>query len=162
MGKLKSHDAAKFFRSSGRVVRMRVQWNGVDPMKSLVLTNRARLLLAIAIGSVWVFHGLYSKILNGVPRHRMIVARMLGEEFAGPATIMIGGCEVLLGFWAFSGWNRRACALVQTLAIAGMNTLEILLAKDLLISAPGMVALNIVLLSLAWFWAASAPKKHGA
>jgi hypothetical protein len=86
----------------------------------------------------------------------MIIARVLGEEFAAPATIMIG--VWLLGLWTFSGWNRRACVLVQTLAIVGMNTLEILLARDLLISAPGMVALNIALLSLAWFWAASAPK----
>jgi uncharacterized membrane protein YphA (DoxX/SURF4 family) len=115
-------------------------------------------LLGIAIGSVWVFHGLFSKILNCVPRHRLIVARVLGEEYAALAAIIVGVCEVLLGIWIFSGRSRRVCALVQTLAIAGMNTLEILLAKDLLISAPGMLALNIGLLSLAWFWATSAPK----
>ena len=119
---------------------------------------KTRILLGVAIGSVWVFHGLYSKILHGVPRHRLIVGRVLGEGIAGPATMAIGMLEVLLGVWAFSGRNRRACAQAQTLVIAGMNALEIFLAKDLLISAPGMVALNLVFLSLVWFWATSPPK----
>ena len=53
----------------------------------------------------------------------------------------------------FSRIWRRACALVQTLALVSMNFLEILLAKDLLISAPGMVALNLAFLSVVWYWA---------
>jgi len=115
-------------------------------------------LLGLAIGSVWVFHGLYSKILHGVPRHLLIVGRVLGEGIAEPAILAIGLLEVLLGGWIFSGRNRPACALVQTLAIAGMNALEIFLARDLLISAPGMVVLNLLFLSLVWFWAISPPK----
>lgn len=126
-------------------------------MTFLPLAHKVRAVLGIAIGSVWVFHGLYSKILDGIPRHRLIVAEILGEEIAGPATIGIGVLEVMLGVWAFSGRKRPVCALVQTLSIAGMNTLEIFRAKDLLISAPGMVALNLVFLSLVWFWANAAP-----
>jgi len=110
------------------------------------------------IGSVWIFHGLYSKILHGVPRHQFIVGRVLGEGVAVQATIAIGLLEMLLGIWVFSGRNKRACALMQTLAIAGMNTLEIFLAKDLLISASGMLALNLAFLALVWFWATSIPK----
>ena len=34
-----------------------------------------------------------------------------------------------------------------------MNTLEVLFARDLLISAPGMVALNAGFLGLVWYWA---------
>jgi hypothetical protein len=110
--------------------------------------------LGLLIGSVWIFHGLYSKILDGIPRHRLIVERILGSEIRDIATLIIGGLEILLGLWVFTGRNRIACASAQTLGIAGMNTLEILLAKDLLISAPGMLALNAVFLALVWFWAA--------
>lgn len=109
----------------------------------------------ILIGSVWGFHGLYSKLLDGIPRHRLIVGRILGESLAGPATVAIGLLEVGLGLWAFTGRKRIACATVQTLAIASMNTLEILLADDLLISAFGMVALNAAFLGVVWFWALS-------
>ena len=35
-----------------------------------------------------------------------------------------------------------------------MNFLEILLARDLLISAAGMVALNLGFIALIWYWAA--------
>lgn len=48
--------------------------------------------------------------------------------------------------------------LVQTLAIVGMNTMEIIFAGDLLISAIGMVALNFGFLAVIWHWALWAPK----
>jgi hypothetical protein len=116
-------------------------------------SNTVQTLTGIAIGSVWIFHGLYSKILNGIPRHQLIVGKILGNRIAWSATKAIGLLEVLLGIWVFTGWERLACAVVQTGAIVGMNTLEILLAGDLLISAVGMVILNAVFLSLVWRWA---------
>lgn len=112
--------------------------------------------VGIAIGAVWVFHGLYSKLLHGIPRHRQIVGRVLGESVAGPATLVLGVLEVALGVWVFSGRKRQACALTQTLAIVGMNALEILLARDLLFSPAGMVILNAAFLSLVWWWAGAA------
>jgi hypothetical protein len=111
----------------------------------------------IVIGSVWVFHGLYSKILNGIPRHRLIVGKILGNANAGIATKGIGVLEMLLGLWAFTGWQPVGCAVVQTAAILGMNSLEIFLARELLISAIGMVILNVGFLSLVWYWASFAP-----
>ena len=127
-------------------------------MKLFAVSRKFDALLGVAIGSVWVFHGLYSKILHGVPRHELIVGRVLGEGLAQPATLAIGLAEVLLGAWVFSGRQRPTCAWVQTLAIAGMNTLEIARARDLLISAPGMLALNLIFLSLVWVWANGIPK----
>ncbi|MGB8168504.1 MAG: DoxX-like family protein [Chthoniobacteraceae bacterium] len=107
----------------------------------------------ILIAAVWVFHGLYSKILDRIPRHRRIVARILGEQFAWPAMKLIGLGEISLGVWAFTGWHPIACAAVQTAALVAMNTLEILLAGDLLISAVGMVILNLGFIALSWQWA---------
>lgn len=116
------------------------------------------LLSQIVIGSVWVFHGLYSKIFNGIPRHQLIVGRVLGTRLAAPATKAIGCLEVLLGLWVFSGWARVECAAVQTLALVGMNTVEIILAGDLLLSAVGMVLLNVGFLGVIWHWALRAPQ----
>lgn len=117
-------------------------------------------LLAALIGSVWVFHGLWSKVLGQIPRHELIVARILGDTWAAPATLAIGLCEIAIGLWVFTGLFRSTCATVQTLALVAMNTLEILLARELLISAPGMVALNLVFLSLVWRWALGAPQSR--
>ncbi len=105
------------------------------------------------IGLVWVFHGLYSKILNGIPRHQLIVAKILGANRAFFATKAIGILEVLLGCWVFLGWVPVVCAVVQTVALVAMNALEIALAAELLISSIGMVLLNVGFLSLVWLWA---------
>lgn len=107
----------------------------------------------ILIGSVWVFHGLYSKLLDGVPRHRFIVGKILGEGMARPATKLIGALEILLGVWIYTGWQKVPCATLQTLALITMNILEIALARELLVSAAGMVILNLGLLALVWNWA---------
>lgn len=112
----------------------------------------------VVIGLVWVFHGLYSKILDGIPRHRLIVGKILGTANAAMFTKAIGVLELLLGLWAFTGWQPVGCAAVQTAAIIAMNSLEILLARELLISAIGMVVLNLGFLSLVWHWASFAPK----
>ena len=127
-------------------------------MKALLQSDTVQIASQFVIGCVWVFHGLYSKILNGIPRHRLIVERVLGPTYAAAATKGIGLLEVLLGIWAFTGWQRTGCAAVQTLALVAMNTLEILRARALLISAPGMVLLNLAFLSLVWHWALSTPK----
>jgi hypothetical protein len=107
----------------------------------------------ILIGSVWVFHGFYSKILNGIPRHRLIVGKILGATNAGVFTKVIGLLEVLLGIWAFTGLQPVGCAALQTSALVAMNTLEIILAEELLISAVGMVILNLGFVTLIWHWA---------
>lgn len=127
-------------------------------MNSFLQSDSFHIAAQIVIGSVWVFHGLYSKILNGIPRHRLIVGKILGTANAGIATKAIGLLEVLLGLWAFTGWHPVGCALVQTVAIVAMNALEIFLAGELLISAVGMVILNLGFLSLVWHWAFFAPK----
>jgi uncharacterized membrane protein YphA (DoxX/SURF4 family) len=125
------------------------------------ITRHRHLALRILIGSVWVFHGLYSKLLDGVPRHRLIVARVLGDEVAAVATAVIGILEILLGLWAFSHRLPRTCAAVQTAAIMAMNTLEIARAPDLLISAPGMLLLNAGFLALGWC-SATRPPLHAS
>jgi len=51
------------------------------------------------------------------------------------------------------GIRRRICAGVMTSALVAMNTLEIIIARELLISAIGMVALNLAFIAVIWWWA---------
>ena len=124
--------------------------------------HSVHMLAQIVIGSVWVFHGIYSKILNGIPRHRLIVGKILNKERAQNATRIIGTLEVVLGVWAFTGWQPVWCASIQTIAIVAMNSLEIVLARELLISAIGMLILNLGFLSLVWWWATLPQRTGGA
>lgn len=108
-------------------------------------------LLRYAIAAVWLVFGLGFKVFNLMPRHRRIVARVLGERFAAPITICVGLGEAGIGVWMASGRELVACVALQTLAIVSMNTLELIKARDLLLSAPFMLVANVVLLTAGWF-----------
>lgn len=92
-----------------------------------------RKLLTLVIAFVWLINGLACKILNLVPRHQLIVARILGEKDAWLLTQIIGVLEVLMFIWIISGIKRRWNALVQVIVIASMNLIEAILAPDLLL-----------------------------
>jgi len=85
------------------------------------------------IATVWLINGLVCKVLNLVPRHREIVARILGDAYASTFTIMIGVSEILMAVWIISGIMRRLNAIMQIIVIATMNTIEFFLAPDLLL-----------------------------
>ena len=120
----------------------------------LLPSHKVHSFAQVAIGSVWVFHGVYSKLLNGIPRHRLIVGKILGAKRAQNATRIVGILEFLLGVWVFTGWQtvwmRSNSERRRSFT---MNSIEILLARELLISAIGMLILNIGFLSLVWWWA---------
>lgn len=105
----------------------------------------------IALGCVWVFHGLYSKLVGGIPRHKLIVGRVIGDDRALWVTPLIGICEILLGIWFFTTIAPRIRASLQTVALVSMNTLEMIYARDLLLHPPGMIAANLVLIALGWW-----------
>jgi hypothetical protein len=90
---------------------------------------------AIIFGSslIWVINGLYCKILNLVPRHQLIVAEILGYEYAPMLTKLIGAGEVLVAIWVISNIKSRYCALFQMTIVAAMNVLEFILVPELLL-----------------------------
>ena len=90
-------------------------------------------LLTVAITLVWLVNGLFCKVLNYVPRHRMIVARILGETQAPILTTLIGLSEILMAVWIVSGIRSRWCAIAQITVVALMNVLEFILVPDLLL-----------------------------
>jgi len=63
----------------------------------------------------------------------LIVARILGEEYAFIFTKVIGVLEVLMAAWIISKINPRVCVLTQIIIIATMNIIEFILAPDLLL-----------------------------
>lgn len=85
------------------------------------------------IAAVWFVNGFVCKVLNLVPRHRQIVARILGDEYAPTFTVLIGLAEVVMAVWIVSGISPRLNAIMQIVVIAAMNILEFILVPDLLL-----------------------------
>lgn len=95
--------------------------------------KRKHQLLTYLIGTVWLINGLVCKVLNLVPRHQEIVARILGDDHARLLTTLIGISEIGMAVWILSGIWTRLNALTQIVVIATMNTLEFFLVPDLLL-----------------------------
>ena len=89
--------------------------------------------LTLLISVVWLANGLFCKVLNLVPRHEQIVARILGEDYSRPLTILIGLSEVLMAVWVLSKFKSKLNAITQILVVVTMNTLEFILIPDLLL-----------------------------
>lgn len=90
-------------------------------------------VLTYCIAAVWIVNGLFCKVLNLVPRHEQIVARILGDDYARPLTVLIGLAEVVMAVWILSVIKTRLNAIAQIVTVALMNTMEFFLVPDLLL-----------------------------
>ncbi|MGY8909707.1 MAG: DoxX-like family protein [Flavobacteriales bacterium] len=100
--------------------------------------------LIIFIAIIWFINGFFCKMLNLVPRHQQIVARILDEEYAKEITFTIGVLEIIMVIWILSNYKSKLNALLQIAIIVSMNIIELIFVKDLLLFGN----LNIVFASL--------------
>lgn len=84
------------------------------------------------IAIVWFINGFFCKILNLVPRHQEIVARILNEEYSREITLIIGVLEIFMTIWILSGFKSRLNSITQISIIIVMNIIEFFFSKDLL------------------------------
>jgi len=105
-------------------------------------------LINYFITLIWLVNGLFCKVLNFVPRHKAIVARILGPEHSSLFTFLIGLSEIVMACWILSGIMPRINVFMQILIISAMNILEFFLAPDLLLwgKANALFAFLFVLL----------------
>ena len=130
-----------------------------------LLSSRARFLinhplimaLTFATAVVWLLFGMWFKVFGMVPRHRLIVAAVVGEAAAGPLTLLIGAAETAMALWILSGIYPRVCAALQSMAIGTMNALELSQASEFLLAPILMVCANTVFLVVVWYCALKAP-----
>ena len=95
--------------------------------------NRIYNILTYCIATVWIANGLFCKVLNLVPRHEQIVARILGDDHSRLLTILIGLSEIIMAVWILSGYKTKLNAIAQITVVATMNILEFILVPDLLL-----------------------------
>lgn len=90
-------------------------------------------LLIYFVALIWFANGLFCKVLNLVPRHEHIVARILGDNFSRPLTILIGISEIAMAIWIVVGYRAKLNVATQIAIVATMNALEFILVPDLLL-----------------------------
>lgn len=90
-------------------------------------------ILNYCVATIWIINGLLCKVLNLVPRHERIVARISDSNYSRSLTVLIGLSEIIMSIWILSGFKARLNAVFQIIIIALMNTIEFILAPDLLL-----------------------------
>jgi len=101
---------------------------------SLKMNNKAiHNLLTYCIAAIWLINGLFCKVLNLVPRHQQIVARIVSIEYARFLTLAIGIAEMVMAIWFLSKISSKLNTWVQIIIVAIMNILEFFFVPDLLL-----------------------------
>ena len=113
--------------------------------------NLIHKLLTWFIAAIWIANGLFCKVLNLVPRHEQIVARILGAEHSRLFTMAIGCSEIAMAAWILSGIKSRLNALTQIIIVATMNTLEFILVPDLLLWGKANALFALILVAVIYF-----------
>ena len=115
-------------------------------------------LLRGAGAAVWLYEGLWCKLLRGEPREFEVVKAVprYGERFGVPFLLTLGAVEVAIGLWVLSGVEPFLCALAQTVLLVTLNANGLLWSRHLIHDPKGMIVKNSAFLVLAWV-AASLP-----
>lgn len=115
-------------------------------------------LIRAAVAAVWLYEGLWCKLLGGEPRQVQVVEAVpfFGPRIGRLFLKALGAVEVGLAAWAFSGLVPVAAAVVQTALLATLNANGLLWARRVIHDPGGMVVKNFAFLVLVWV-AASLP-----
>lgn len=115
------------------------------------------LLTQSAVAAVWLYEGLWCKLLSGVPLQRDVVGAVpIFERSAAWVLRAVGIVECGIAIWVLSGWRPLLAAAAQTALLVSMNSGGLLWARRIIPDPAGMVVKNFAFLVLAWVVAAQA------
>jgi uncharacterized membrane protein len=121
-------------------------------------------LLQSAVAAVWLYEGLWCKVL-GRSRHEFEVVEQV--PFLAPATAhallrVLGAVETALGAWILAGWQPIAAAIAQTALLVALNSAGIYFSRHRIPDPAGMLVKNAAFLVLAWVTASAVAQRAAA
>ena len=113
-------------------------------------------LVRCAIALVWLYEGLWCKVLGRMPSQERIVESV---PFLAPASARqflraLGLVECGLAVWVLSGWEPVWAAAAQTALLLTMNANGLIFARRQIHDPAGMVVKNVAFVVLMWVAAA--------
>lgn len=114
-------------------------------------------LIHLAVAAVWLYEGLWCKLLGGEPHQAQVVAAVprYGPRVGSVFLKVLGLVEVAIAVWVLSRAAPLLCAIVQTVLLVSLNTSGLLWARHLIHDPPGMLVKNFAFLVLVWVSASS-------
>jgi uncharacterized membrane protein YphA (DoxX/SURF4 family) len=110
------------------------------------------LLPRAAIASIWLYQGLWCKLLGRMPHHQEVVGMVpfLNASQAHWTLIALGSLECVVAAWVLSGIRARQAALMQTFLLGSMNAAGLFWASRAIPDPAGMLFQNFAFVLLAW------------
>jgi DoxX-like family len=104
------------------------------------------------VAAVWLYEGLWCKILGRVPSQLQVAAAVprLGPRFGALALKAVGVVEVALAAWVMAGIAPGTCAIAETALLVALNANGLLWARRIIHDPAGMVVKNVAFLMLVW------------
>ncbi len=109
-------------------------------------------LIRFAVAAVWLYEGLWCKLLGGEP-HQLPSSRRRPASIRAPArssSSFSAQWKSLLALWALSAVAPIPCAAVQTLLLVSLNAGGLIWARRIIHDPAGMVVKNFAFLVLVW------------
>jgi len=121
-------------------------------MTGLAIAFPPILLIRVTIAAVWLYEGLWCKLLNRMPSQADVVAAvpLLGHRFGAAFLKLLGALEVVIALWVLSGLAPAVCAITQAALLLTLNLNGILWARHKIHDPAGMVLKNAAFLMLVW------------
>jgi hypothetical protein len=109
-------------------------------------------LIRASVAAVWLYEGLWCKILGRVPSQVEVVKAVprLGPRFGVAFLKALGLVEGALAVWVIVGIAPGFCAIAQTALLVVLNANGLLWARRIIAEPAGMIVKNIAFLVLVW------------
>lgn len=115
-------------------------------------------LIQIAVAAVWVYEGLWCKLLGREPNQLVVVRQVpgWGPRYGALFLYALGVVETALGIWVLLGWTPVLAAIVQTGLLVTLNANGLYWSRHVIHDPGGMVVKNFAFIVLAWVAAGAA------
>jgi DoxX-like family len=117
-----------------------------------VARNFGRRFPAAAVAGIWLYHGLWCKLLERCPEQLDVVASLPGLRGARARAVLfgIGAVETVLAAWVVGGKRPREAAALGTAMVIAMNAGGLTFGRRHIPAPRMLVAENLVFLGLVW------------
>jgi len=121
-------------------------------MDTLLLVMPPAWLVRVAVAGVWIYEGLWCKILGRSASELAVVEAVpgYGPKYGRLFLRALGWVELALGLWVLAGVAPGAAALAQTVLLVALNASGLAWSRHLIHDPAGMVCKNFAFLVLAW------------
>ena len=109
-------------------------------------------LIRVAVAAVWLYEGLWCKLLRGHPHEFEVVEAVphFGPRIGASFLQLLGLAEVTLAAWSLSAFAPIECAATQTVLLIALNGSGLLWARHIIHDPAGMIVKNFAFLVLVW------------